>query len=1134
MAERLMTPTKISEWLGCEHSLALYLEGVGGEERALSELAEILQAKGLAHERRVLAGYYERGLRVLEVEKGSREDFERLVARVGDPLGGEWDVVYQMPLENDGVRGVADFVERVAEPHEGYCAYEPVDAKLTRAEAKAGHVLQLCFYAEALTRLTGAPPRRMHLVLGTGERESYLVEEFMAYWRRTRRQVLEIFATGTLEGTRARRCAQCDYCAYQGRCEAGWRAADSLEFLAGARRDDVDLLEAGGVRTVVELAASTRAPEGVRAERYARLQRQAALQVAGRADPEAPPPFEAIEPGEDPVYGRGLEQLPEPDEGDLFLDFEGDPFWSPASDLLFMAGLWLFEAGEWRYRSWWAHDLDAQRAMVEDLVALFYERRERYPQSHLYHYNHTERSAIERLVDGAVAQSRVDALKFSGYFVDLYPIVRNAFTVGAESYSLKSLEKLVGFTRATEIQRGTGAVVEYERWMATRDPAYIANIEAYNRDDVVATKALRDWVVTQRPAGLAWREAQFVRENANEELDELRARLAAFAVADPDSPEALLGHLLSYWSREKAAADMPLRATLRSSADAALGAPGAIGDLRFVGEVAPEGRRRTTCWRFAYPEQELDGDFDEPGQKVAFLDGEGRLCDGEVRSHDPEAREVVVQPRGTYEGPHPRALALHRTVAPGAKWDALQDVARRVVAAGSIAGAPPALADLLAGAAPRVLGRDGGAAFGDEVADIVSWVEGLDDSYAPIQGPPGTGKTYRGGHVIVQMVRDAKRVGVTGPSHSAIDNLMREALKVARDEGVDLSGASFAHWDDNRAERGLDRGIAYPKKRAEIFASAPEVVGGTSWLFSAEEFARDPLDLLIVDEAGQVSLADLAAMSRAATNLLLLGDPLQLANVAQAVHPGRSGESVLEYVLDGRATLPEHWGVFLRTTRRMHPEVCDFVSRQFYEGRLESDEKCLNQRTAFGTGLRWLRAEHEGRSTSAPEEVELVVRQIRSMRGGRFVDREGADGVLADRHFMVVVPYNAQRRLFRAALDGAGLGGVEVGTVDKFQGREAVVVFFSMTASSEDQIARGKEFLFSRNRLNVAVSRARSLAYLVCTEALLDSRAATVDTMRLISTVNAFVEGATRAPGAILVTLPAGGPGEVARACRPC
>ncbi|OYV58272.1 MAG: hypothetical protein B7Z69_09860, partial [Actinobacteria bacterium 21-73-9] len=655
-----------------------------------------------------------------------------------------------------------------------------------------------------------------------------------------------------------------------------------------------------------------------------------------------------------------------------------------------------------------------------------------------------------------------------------------------------------------------GAVVEYERFMATRDPAPLANIEAYNRDDVVATKALRDWVVAQRPAGLTWRVAQFVRENANEQLDGLRAELATLAAGDPDSPEALLGQLLSYWSREKAAAEMPLRATLRSSADAALEAVGAIGDLRFAGEVAPEGRRRTTCWRFAYPKQEVDSDFDEPGKEVAFLDGEGRLRVGEVRGHDPEAREVVVQPPGTYEGPLPRALALHRAVAPGAKWDALQDVARRVVAAGSIAGAPPALRDLLGGVAPRVTGRDAGAAFGDGVEEIVSWVEGLDDSYAPIQGPPGTGKTYRGGHVIVSMVRDAKRVGVTGPSHSAIDNLMREALKVAHDEGLDLGGASFVHWDDNRAPRGPDRGIDYPKKRAEVFAGAAAVVGGTSWLFAAEEFAREPLDLLIVDEAGQVSLADLAAMSRAASNLLLLGDPLQLANVAQAVHPGRSGQSVLEYVLNGRATLPEHWGVFLRTTRRMHPEVCDFVSRQFYEGRLESDEACLNQRTAFGTGLRWLRAEHEGNSVASLEEVRLVVEQIRSMKGGRFVDRAGAGRVLEDSHFMVVVPYNAQRRLFRAALDEAGLAGVEVGTVDKFQGREAVVVFFSMTASSEDQIARGKEFLFSRNRLNVAVSRARSLAYLVCTEALLDARAATVDTMRLISTVNAFVERASR------------------------
>jgi predicted RecB family nuclease len=1111
MTERLITPTKISEWLGCEHSLALYLRGVAGADHDLNDLATILQEKGLEHEGRVLADYRAAGRKVLEVAMEAHEDFAHYRERVGDPLSGDWDVIYQMPLENDGVRGVADFLVRAEEPDERYCDFEPVDAKLTRAGAKAGHVLQLCFYAEALETMTGRAPRRMHVVLGTGVVETYVVEEFMAYWRRIRHQVLEIFATATLEGTRPRRCAQCDVCAYQPRCQAEWRAGDALEFLAGARREDVDALEVAGVRTVVELAGRPRAEGAMRPERYERLQRQAVLQVRAREDAAGPPPFEAIAPGDDPLYGHGLDELPAPDEGDLFLDFEGDPFWSPASDLLFMAGLYQFDEGEWAYRSRWAHDLDEQRAMVDGLVALFYERRERYPDSHVYHYNHTERSAIARLVEGAAAQDRVAALTLAGYFVDLYPIVRNAFRVGAESYSLKELERLVGFTRATEIQKGAGAVIEYERWMAAPSRTHIDNIEAYNRDDVVATKALRDWVVDQRPSDLAWRAARFERLAVNEDLDALRAGLAELAGERPDSPEALLGHLLSYWTREKAAVRVPLREMLRGERDALFAAPTALAGLTHAATLAPEGRRRLATQRFTYDEQEVDTEFDADEATVAFVDPDGALVEAALVAHDRDARTIDVRLPQRYEGPMPSALALYSYFEPRHKWDALQDVARRVLAHGSIEGAPRAVVDILRGAPPRLVGHRGAVLFGDAVADILSWVEDLDESYAPIQGPPGTGKTFRGGHVIVQLARDAKRVGVTGPSHSAIDNLLGEALKVARDGGVDVSAVRFVHWEKNKQSLGVVGGIEYARSAAAAIAGGAAVIGGTSWLFANPGFDDDPLDLLIVDEAGQVSLADVVAMSRAARSVLLLGDPLQLAHVAQAVHPGRSGESVLEYVLGGHATVPADRGVFLSTTRRMHPDVCDFVSAQMYERRLHADAPCANQTTDFGTGLRWLRAEHEGRSTSAPEEVDLVVAQIASMMGAAYRDRGGRAHELDESSFMVVAPYNAQRRLFRRALEGAGLAGVEVGTVDKFQGREAVVVFFSLTTSSEDQIVRGKEFLFSRNRLNVAISRARSLAYLVCTEALLDARAATVDTMRLISTVNAFVEQAERA-----------------------
>ena len=278
---------------------------------------------------------------------------------------------------------------------------------------------------------------------------------------------------------------------------------------------------------------------------------------------------------------------------------------------------------------------------------------------------------------------------------------------------------------------------------------------------------------------------------------------------------------------------------------------------------------------------------------------------------------------------------------------------------------------------------------------------------------------------------------------------------------------------------------------------------------------QNPVDVLLVDEAGQLSLADALASTNGARNMILLGDPLQLSQVAKAEHPRGSGASVLQHVLGEHPTIPETDGVFISRTWRMHPDVCEFISNQIYEGRLSSHESCRRQGTQFGTGLRWLEARHVRRSTESPEEADVVCDQIAAMVGTTWTDQHGVERDLRGRDFMVVAPYNDQVNLLRERLGASGLGDVQVGTVDKFQGREAPVVFFTMATSSAEDMPRGPEFLFSRNRLNVAVSRARCLAYLVCTEDLLNSRARDLDDMRLISTLSAFVEYAIGEPGAL-------------------
>ena len=1111
MSDRLLTPSKITSWLGCAHSLSLSNEVSTGtlvlRPNTLSDLAEVLVEKGAQHERACLEDYESMGRHVYQVPgRNANESFENWVRRVGNPLELDVDVIYQMPMIYDGIRGIADFLVRVENPEDGCAHFEPVDAKLSRTKAKPGHVLQLCFYAEAIGALLGRPPKRMHLWLGSGTTQALLVEEFLPYWRRLRVQLEDLLSDDVAATmTRPQLCDTCEYCEYYTHCEAQWRAEDSLTFVANSRQEERERLEAAGVRTMVELSTRREPVPRLRDEKLERLVRQATLQLGAREEPDAPPPFELIVPSEDPHYGRGFEQMPEPDDGDVFFDFEGDPFWTPQHELMFLAGLYYRdEAGEWCYDERWAHSLHDQQLMIRGLVEFFRDRRERWPKMHVYHYNHTERSTMERLMNDADDANLFASLDETGLFVDLFVVARNAVRVGTESYGLKHLEHLVDFHRVAGIEQGAGAVVEYEHWLKSPRDEILADIARYNRDDVASTLALRDWLVKQRPSTMPWRDAFVTNEQYEFDTDVLVEALHEF---DVGTPEYLLGDLLNYWRRERTADMTPRFATLDGDAVELFDQPEYLAGLEVVRMEEPQGRERNKALVLTYPEQAVDPKFFPANQKVAFSSVDQRHGLASLRRLDVEHREVSVV-WGAFQdevGATPRNLTFYEDFAPGSKLAALKDLARQVldpVTHGEASRLSMALLDaerprFRHGAGPR------GGVFHDDLAQIYEWVGELDESFVAFQGPPGTGKTYSGSHVIYRLIKSGLRVGVVSTGNLAIDHLMSATHRVF----VEHDDAASLHALRWRSTNDVSLDFAtYTNKADALSSDTYNLIGGTAWLWSRGELRQRPVDVLVVDEAGQLSLADAVAASSGARNMLLLGDPLQLSQVAKAVHPNGAGASVLEHLLGEHATIPSNEGVFMSETRRMHPSICRFISNQIYEGRLTSHPSCEQQTTVVGTGLRWLEAHHEGRSTESPEEAVLVVDQVRALLGTPWTNQEGVVGPLRPQDFMVVAPYNDQVRVLRDALEAGGLRGVQVGTVDKFQGREAPVVFFTMTTSSAVDMPRGPEFLFSRNRLNVAVSRARCLAWLVCTEALLNSRANDLEGMRLISTLCAFVE----------------------------
>lgn len=1098
----LLSPSDLNDYVECPHLTTLALEVARGERarpHVPDEEADLLRRKGEMHERAHLERLRAEGRTVVEIGLGEPWDFNAAAHRTAEAMRAGAEVISQATFVDGRWRGRADFLLRIERPTRlGPWGYEPLDAKLARAE-KPTYILQLCFYSDGVAAIQGPPPEHMHVLLGIGEQRALRYDDFAAYYRRVRAGFeAAIAGSAATEPYPVEHCALCEF---RDVCAARWEAEDHLVQVANVRRDQVSRLRDAGLPTLAALArCGPDAPVSrMAAHTFETLRDQAALQLhrrtTGRLD------WHALDA--DP--GCGFELLPRPSAGDVVFDIEGDPFWEPARGLHFLFGLLLRDGADWQYRAMWARDRLEERHLFEAFVDLVHERLARDADMHVYHYGAYEKTAITQLM-GAYAsrEDAVDELLRRKVFVNLHTVVRQGLRAGVPSYSLKEVEALAEFVRRADLRSGTRAVLAYERWMQTHDDTLLASIAAYNDEDCRATLALRDWLIAHRPDGTPWAEAMGAEARDDAGAGEREAlRRALVEGAEPGSPCWLAGELLEYHRREARPAwwwfferrDHMAVEELVDDAEA-------IGDLAPLGRPVPDKRSFRHTLAFP-PQQHKLAPGDHP------IDPATKKPAGTIVDLDDVAGTLELR-----RGPSFTGVALPRAIIPAGPvptWEQRGALARLASSMLADDGRYPALRDILARRPPRLRSRaPGGVVQTIDVAAQRALAAGLDASYLFIQGPPGTGKTWTGARLITELMRRGRRVGVAATSHKAIHNLLAEVEEAAREEGLRFRGLKKASGGND--ESFYDGGSVTNATDVAAFARAGSDVllfAGTAWLFAHEDLdggATPTIDTLVIDEAGQVSLADALAMGTAARNVVLLGDPLQLAQVSQGTHPPGTEASVLEHLLGAHATIPADMGVFLERTRRMHPDVCRFISEVVYESRLEGMPEVARQATVFGTGLRFRPVDHLGNASASTEEADAVAAEIRTMVDGSWTDAGGDTRPLRQKDFMVVAPYNAQVRRLRDALRAAGLADVPVGTVDKFQGREAPVVFYSMATSSAQDVPRTLEFLFSRNRLNVAVSRAMCLAFVVASPLLLESHARTIEQMRLINALCRFVD----------------------------
>ena len=1069
-----LSPSDLSAFLACEHLTQLELAVQRGEiERPAREdpQGDLVKRLGDEHEARYLARLEDAGRRVTRIELAEADwDWERAASETEDALCSGVDVVYQACFVDGEWRGLADFVELQADG-----SHEAVDTKLAR-HGKPAHVLQLCFYSEQIGRVTGRMPERLHVELGSGERESYRVADFLAYYHRVRDRFLA--AVRDRPATEPYPCANCEICDFKERCDAWWDERDHLVRVAGMRRDQIARLGAAGITTLAQLGetAADTAVERMADVTFAKLRSQAALQLHHRLTGEHV--WELLEPEAE----RGLGLLPKPSPGDLFFDIEGDPFWEPQRGLEYLFGVTELRGGEPHFTALWAHDRDEEKRMFEEFVDLVHARLREHPDLHVYHYAAYEATALKRLA--SVYDTRVeevDDLLRREILVDLLAVVRQGLRISHPRYGLKNVEQFF-MAREAELRAGDDSIPLYERWRLERDQATLDAIRDYNEEDCLSTYLLREWLLERKAEAAArygeitWREPPDVREPKPERVELLEERDRQ-RVALRERGEELAALLLDYHRREAKPGWWAYFARLEQTAEDLAEDAEAIGGLEHVD--SPGGGEH----RFRFPIQTHRFDRGDEAIDPATGKGAGTI----VELDDVRGRLTLHRGPKVDERPLPRALV------PGGPFDTTpQQEALLRFGSSLLAGDRryPHLEGVLR-REPPLGGERVQVATLDEAKALVERVAG---AHLFVQGPPGSGKTWTGARLIVHLLDRGKRIGITSQSHKAIHNLLAEVEKVAADEGVEFVGLKKGDHYEGRFVKTTGSGFT----DGEV-----GLVAGTAWLMAREEM-DGTLDYLFVDEAGQISLADAVAMGTAARTLVLLGDPLQLAQVTQGLHPDGSGVSVLEHLLGDGQTIPEERGLFLERSWRMHPDVCGFVSDAFYESRLESADVCLQQTTELGTGLRFLPVEHEANRRESPEEARAIFDELKRLLGRRWTNVHGVTRALGLQDVLVVAPYNDQVALLAETLPD----GARVGTVDKFQGQEAAVVFFSMATSSGENLPRNLDFLFSRNRLNVAVSRARCLAYVVASPRLLEIECRTIEQMRMANALCMFVESA--------------------------
>ena len=1093
-------------------------------------LLNLIKDMGNQHEENII-DKMEKTDSILRIEKDKQNREDSIKQTLLAMKKGE-EKIYQAAIGNGTIFGYADLlVKQNGCSNLGDYYYIPYDFKIAR-HPKATALIQLCCYCDILKSIQELLPPSFVVVTKNETPHFFKTKSFFYFYQFLKEKFLRYHSSFSENYIPIpdKKAEHRDWSIF---AKKRLHVLDDISLVAGIRSTHSLILRRQGIKKLSEFPkhkTDTHPIKGIPIATFRNLKDQAAIQLKSKG--KTTPEFKVL-----PHIGerQGLEMLPPEHSADIFFDMEGYPLLGKEG-LEYLYGNVLNEKPQ--YICFWAGNEKEEVATFKKWLDWIHQRWQKNPGMHIYHYGHYEPFTIKKLMGRyGTRELEVDNLLRHQVFVDLHRIVIQGLRIGTFSYSLKEVEQLYYGKRNTSVKSGGQAAFYFFNFLNSNDKIetspFLKKIKSYNQDDCLSTKKLCQflWDLQKKynikyitPFNKESQEKKHRYSNIKEDCQKkAQALLSQIPVQKKNLPLSqmegeeelyisnLLAHLLEFHIREDKPGWWDYFSRLDMSEVEMLEDRNTITSCRLM-----ESQYNEYKIQFE-KEQEIKFDV---GDKVIILENKDNIWDtytisnidliGGVLSLKLNKENSI--PRGKVFTLVPEKNDLYKKNLFSSLLATTNDFSPNVCSF----GLKKCIHDLLLRKPPDLPNHTGALILNKDkiIEEISTHVLNLNNSVFCIQGPPGSGKTYTAAHIILQLIKKGKRVGVTANSHKAILNILK-MIHEQNQERLVFQCQKVRDSKSHSEEKNSLQKIPIELVNANQINKSARVVGGTTFFFSrkTEETAYD---YLFVDEASQVSLSNMVAAARATKNIILIGDQNQLDQPIQAFHPGESGYSALTYYTEGKTTISADKGVFLPVSYRMHPSLCQFISNHFYDGKLTYHPTTTQQKILLPnnliklpeSGLLFIPVEHSGNIHSSIEEAKVISNLYKKLLKTKWKNRKGEIANITTKDILIVAPYNFQVACLKKELS---IEAARIASVDKFQGQEAPICILSLAASTIQDAPRGISFLLNKNRLNVALSRACCLSIVVGSKTLTDTNISSIPNIELmniwcqiVSTTNLF------------------------------